>query len=257
MSEMAPDPGAIDPAPDPVHTFGGRALDRYILDFETDLGGGDPGALGPGDPAPDPAPDASEAPWAPSQDEWNQIAGAVGYLAELEQQRAQVYQPQQPGGEQPVEIDPFDPQSIAEHVRQLVRAETAPLQQLHQQMTTDEGEERARDILTDDATANGEFDIEMARLRADRLLPQMNARMGRGTKAAEAALAQAAKDQRDYEAKRDQAAVERHMNQLKVLDGAPGEAGSTYAQGVQQRVMPDYREGGTVASRFFGGNAER
>lgn len=206
----------------------------------------------PLEPAPEAAP---EAPWAPSQDEWQQIAGAVGYLAELEQRRSQVYE-QPGGGETPVEIDPFDPDSVAAYVDQLVQQRTAPLQQLHQQITHDEGEERARDILADDAAANGEFDIDMARLRADRILPQLNARGIRGPKAAQEALAQAAKDQRAYETERDKKAVERHMNQLQTLNGAPGEAGSTYSQGVQQRVMPDYRGGGSVVSKFFGANAE-
>ncbi len=199
---------------------------------------------------PEPAP---ETPWAPSQDEWQEAIGAISYLAELEQRRSAVYQPQDE--EQVPELNPFEP-TFAEQLRGLIRQEVAPIAGRFQDMTVQEGEERARDILTDDASANGEFDIDLARMRANQLLPQFEQRMGSGRQAAEAALTEAANQQRAWEAKYAENAVNRHTNRLTTLAGAPGEPGSQYAVGVQQRVMPDYTKGGSVTQRFFGPDSD-
>lgn len=205
------------------------------------------------DLAPDPGIEAAPEAWSPAREEWEQIAGAVSYLAELEQRRSAVYQPQ---GEEPQDdLNPFEP-TFRDQVLGLIRQELAPVNGRFEDMSRQEGEERARDILTDNAAANGEFDIDVARMRANQLLPRFEQKMGRGRQAAEAALAQAADDQRAWEAQRDEQAIARHTNRLATLAGAPGEPGSQYAVGVQQRTMPDYTKGGSVTQRFFGPNAD-
>jgi len=196
-----------------------------------------------------PLEEPAETTWAPSQEEWGQLTQAVNYLAQLEQQRAQVYQPPQQDYQ---DWDPYD----REQVRALFREEFQPYAQDREQARLGEAEELARDILTDLAKRDGEFDIDLARLRAEQHLPEMQQRYGFSQKAAEEALARAAEEQRQWELQRDGQAVNRYTNQIATLAGAPGEAGSTYTQGVQQRTMPDYRQGGTVTQRFFGGNGD-
>ena len=209
------------------------------------------------DPAPvDPAPEPAQS-WAPSQDEWEQVTGALGYLAQLEQQRAQVYQPQSSQG-QPTLPDPWErPDTFQQDLQAYIAAQVAPVQQFTNEAALSEAEERAMDILTDLASSGGEFDKDLARIRADHLLPQMQQRYGNGPKAAEAALEAAASEQRAYEQKMYEQAVSRHTNHLATLSGAPGEPGSTYVQGVTQRTMPDYRKGGSVTGKFFGRNADQ
>lgn len=211
--------------------------------------------LAPEGAAPDPiAPEAPAEPaWAPSQEEWEQAVGAISYLAELEQRRSAVYQPQD--DDPTPELNPFEP-TFAEQLRGLIRQEVAPIAGRFESMSVQEGEQRALDILADDAKANGEFDLALARQRANQLLPQFEQKMGAGREAAQAALAQAAKDQRAWEAQFAEQAVARHTNRLTTLAGAPGEPGSQYAVGVQQRTMPDYTKGGSVTQRFFGPNSD-
>jgi hypothetical protein len=236
------------------HTFGGSHLDRHVFDFDTD-DGGDPGFVpAPPEPAGDVAPEPEAAPWAPAQEEWERLQGAVSYLAQLEQQRAQVYQPQQNAADIP-RPDPWErPDTFHEDLDRYIEAKTAPFREFQNDAQLSEGEERALDILGDLAATDGEFDKEMARLRADRLHPEMVQRFGPGPKAAEAALQEAARQQREFELRFRKQAVDQYTNQLATLAGAPGEPGSTYTQGVQERVMPNYREGGSVTARFFGNN---
>ena len=195
--------------------------------------------------------ETAEAPsWAgPSQDDWTQLSEAVGYLATLEQQRAQVYAPQQPG--QQAQIDPFA-DDFQTQLDRYIEQRLQPVHQFQTEAQLAEAEERANDILTDLATKDGEFDTKLARIRADHLLPAMQARYGNTPKAAEAALEAAAREQREYEQQMYQNAVARHTNHIATLAGSPAEPGSTYTVGVQTRTMPDYRNGGRVTDRFFG-----
>lgn len=195
---------------------------------------------------------AAEA-WAPSQDEWNQLSTAVSYLAGLEQQRAQVYQPQQ--AQQPT-IDPFA-EDYATQIRGLVQSELQPYAEFQQSVREQEADERLNDMLHDEAAKGGEFDVELARMRMDRIAFELAPRYnGDLWAASEKAAELAAQQQRDYERSINDRAVSQYTNQLATLSGAPGEPGSTYTQGVQQRTMPDYTKGGSVANRFFGENRD-
>ena len=93
-------------------------------------------------------------------------------------------------------------------------------------------------------------------MRAESLLPDMQRKYGATPQAAEAALEAAAHQQRAYEQQQRERYVAEHTNHISTLAGAPGEPGSSYTVGVQQRTMPDYKQGGSVASRFFGPNRE-
>lgn len=205
----------------------------------------EPAAVEPAEPG--------EPAWSPSQDDWQQLQGAVGYLAQLEQQRAQVYLPAQNQGEVPLP-DPWErPDSYQDDLKRWGQSLVAPVREYQTQAQYAEAEERLHDMLSDFATRDGEFDVDLARIRVDRLFPQMQQRYGNGAKAAEAAAEAAAAEQRAYEQKLYEKSVAKYTNQLSTLSGAPGEPGSSYTQGVQQRTMPDYRQGGSVTNRFFNG----
>lgn len=232
-------------------SFGGRFMDRFI-DFET-VPDGDTGPAAP--PAADP-PAAPEGWQGPSQDEWASVAGAVQTLAQLEQSRASIYQPPANQPNVPPVPDPWA-DDYPEQLEAYVNHRVAPFQQYVQQQDSQRGTEAAKAYLDEQASEGGDFDRDIAMMRAHQLMPQMQARYGYTPKAAEEALAQAAKDQRAWEKARADAAVSAHQNHLETLSGAPGEPGTTYMQGVQQRTMPNYRDGGSVAARFFGETADR
>lgn len=232
----------------PKHSFGGSPLDRYVYEFET------PDPSGMGEPPPGGEPPAEPEPpaWTgPTQEEWQQVQATNQALAEFVQRQQQVYAPPQQGETEPDFYD--DPNAWLDYK---LGQRLAPIEQTHQRELLDEAEERAMDILHDLSTRDGEFDKDLARARADRLLPQFQAKYGNTPQAAQAALEAAAQQQREWEAQFGQRAVAQHTNHIATLAGAPGEPGSTIVSGVQQRTMPNYREGGRVTDRFFGPNRE-
>jgi hypothetical protein len=122
-----------------------------------------------------------------------------------------------------------------------------------------EAEERAEDILTDLQTAKGEFvdpgSKDIARAMAERFLGEEQQKYGFGAQAAEAALERGYEYARERENKLGELAVQRHLNQLKTLNGAPRQPGVSQGAGstaVQQHVIP---EGGDEMSvvRHYGG----
>lgn len=220
----------------------------------------DPAGLDPA--AADPA---AEPQWGgPSQDEWGQVMGYVAeqqaqqqaYQQAQEQQASQQAQPQQYPN-----LDPFDEnfsQQAVELFRSIQAEQLAPLQQWQQTQQLGEAENRAYDILDDIVSREGEFlDSERAFpaviSRAQQFYGEEASKHGDGPRAAEAALTRAASEQRAYEKAVADAAVARHNNQLTTLSGAATEPGSSYGiPGAQQRTVPDYRQGGSVADRIFG-----
>lgn len=204
-------------------------------------------------------PEPAEPAWSVSQEDWQQTQEALQQLSEMVQQQPRLVYPGQDQQQQPQypEYDPYDPQSLLQFVRTGLQPDLAPLAQTHEEIVMGEAEERAMDILGDIKAKIGDFDLEDARLRADKFMPQMVAQYGAGPRAAEAALEKAAHEQFQKEQKWREAAVAQHTNQLATLSGAASEPGSTYTVGTQQRVIPDYRQGGTVTGRFFGPRAEQ
>lgn len=196
---------------------------------------------------------AEEPAWAgPSQEEWQQTQQAIQYLAEMAQNQPQIVMPgqQQDQPQTRPGLDPYD-DGFETRLIEYIDQRMQPYSQLHTEIVMGEAQERAQDILTDLAARDGDFNKDMALSLAERLLPEQTARYGPGPRAAEEALQLAAQQVREYEKTVGQSAIDQHLNQLKTLSGAPSEPGSVYAQGVQQRTVPDYRQGGTVTQRFF------
>lgn len=211
---------------------------RLMFEAPIDAGAAPP-ALDVGDPDP-----GEPAAWSgPSQDEWQalqqQNAELLEYVQGLQQPAAPVQQQQGP-----VVPDPFA-DDYADQLQAYVEAHIAPLRDFQQGVQQQEGHEQAMDVLADLAARDGEFDREEAFYRAQRYVQSGRIQDG------EKALEQAAKDQRAVEARYREAGVALHTNQLATLSGVPGEPGSSYAQGVQQRQMGDYRQGGSVTDKFF------
>lgn len=211
------------------------------------------------EPAVEPGAEPAAEPWSLSQDEWSQfqqqqqeLSSAVSYLANLEQQRASVYQPQ-PGG-QPAPDAWEDPDAWFEAKLQ---DRLAPFQQTQQQVAVNQWQETIADIMEAEASERGDFDQDLADLYATRIYPEELQRAGGDQiRALEATVQKAAQLVRDRDRQRDEQAVARYTNQVSTLAGAPAEPGSAYSQGIEQRVVPDYRKGaGSVTERFFGSDA--
>ena len=205
----------------------------------------------PSEPEPEaPAAPEGEATWTgPSQEEWQQWQQANAYLAEQLQEAQKAINPQQQS-----QIDPFA-DDFQSQLDAYIAQKIQPYEDLRTEVTMGEAEEQANDILADDAARNGEFDKDVARLRAEQFYPAMQQKYGTGARAAEEALYAGAAAQREYEAEIQKRAVEQHLNQLKRLGDAPREPGVNRGTGgttVQQHVIP---EGGDEMSvvRHYGG----
>lgn len=227
---------------------GQNPLDGFRM--EADPAAGDPAGAGAADPGEGAA---TEPAWAPSQDEWQQVQSTLGAVADFVSRQAQVFSPQPQQGASPLaEYGPEFEAALAAYVD----SRMAPVQQFTQEAQLAEAEERAQDILGDLVSKHGEFDRELAYARANTVLPAMVQRYGSGPKAAEAALEEGARLQREYEQRVKEQAVSQYTNQIKTLSGAASEPGTQYQVGVQQRTIPNYREGGSVTDRVFGRRSE-
>jgi len=190
------------------------------------------------------APPPEEAPsWGgPSEEEWNAVQQGLSYV---------IQNMPQTNGEQPEEqFDPFN-ENFGLSVRGYIDERLAPYNEMAHEMAMSEADERAKDILQDDATANGEFDLEVARLRADAMFPEFAARFGNTPKAAEEALHAAAQVQRDYEAGMAERALNREQNQLATLANARREppVAGTAATGVH--VTPNGGDEMDLVRKYF------
>jgi len=205
---------------------------------------------------------AAEPAWSgPSQEEW---AGVMGYFqAQQEQQAAQQaweeQQQQQLDPRYAALADPFNEQfgpTIAQELA-AIRQEITATNEWRQGQQLNEAHDQALDIIADDVSRNGEFMLgEQAysaiEALANTYIADEAARHGFGPKAAESALARAAGAWRQYEADLSKAAVERHMNQLSMLGGAPREPlGAQVAASSGLRIQPGGDELSVVSG--FGG----
>lgn len=183
------------------------------------------------DPA-DPAGDPDDQPWAgPSQEEWQQTQAQLAEAAEL-------VQAVRAGRETDGPLSGYDPE-FRQELDQYIEQKLGPYSSFQEQAILSEAEQRAQDILHDLSVRDGEFDTATARLRADALLPEMAQKYGAGPKAAEAALAAAAAQQRDYETSIRTMAVEQYQNQLRGISTAPREPANGAAPAAQQHVTPE------------------
>lgn len=185
--------------------------------------------LEPAEPVvePEPAPE-----WTgPSQDEWSSV---MGYIQSQQQQQAEwEAQQAQQQATQGLVLDPLEDdfqQRLEAYLDHREQQRFGPYAEYIEQQRLGEAEERAHDIIQDDVSRNGEFLLgEKAysniRAIANTYMEDEVNRHGFGPKAAEAALARAASDWREYEKELAQVAVDRHMNQLSSIAGAPREPG--------------------------------
>ncbi|MBA2370734.1 MAG: hypothetical protein H0V71_03700 [Chloroflexi bacterium] len=235
---------------------------RTLFHFEFPEAGGGDIPLDGREPAPAPEAPAEPAWTGPSQEEWTQYQSEQAGMREyLSQQQAAQQQYQQPQGQQSPQIDPFSDdfsQQLEAFMGQALQQHLAPYQQWQEQQQLGEAEERALDILEDNISREGDYldnekALTAARALANVYYSEEASRMGAGPEAAEAALQRAATTVREYEKAVSDAAIARHTNQLRTLSGAPNEPGSSYSQGAQELVTGDYRGGGSVANKIFGG----
>lgn len=207
------------------------------------------------------APEApAESAWAgPSSEEWQETQEALQYLASLAQPQSPFQQPQP---EQPLPLDPLE-DDFEQRLNQWAENKFAPYAEYVQMQQMREGSARAEDILADDIARNGEFIFndpksetgdskQKARALADSYIGEMNQQYPNDPRhAAEAALAKAAQDVRDWETNVRQAAIEQYKNELAGLGGARRELGAGING--QQFSMPTGGSLVDVAYRHGGG----
>jgi hypothetical protein len=209
----------------------------------------------PSEPEPEaPAAAAEEAGWqGPSQEEWQQWQQANSYLAEQLEKAQQAANPNQTPT-----LDPFA-DDFQSQLDNYIAQKIQPYEELRTNVTMGEAEERANDILADLQSSKGDFvdpdSKDIARAMAERFLAEEQQKHGFGAQAAEAALERGYAYAREREDKLGELAVQRHLNQLKTLNGAPRQPGVSQGAGstaVQSHVIP---EGGDEMSvvRHYGG----
>jgi exonuclease VII large subunit len=208
----------------------------------------------PSEPEPQtPAAVEPEAWTGPSQEEWQQWQQSNEYIAEQLRQAQQALTPQEQA-----QLDPFA-DNFQSQLDAYIAQKIQPYEELRTNLSMGEAEERANDILVDLQSAKGEFvdpgSKDIARAMAERFLVEEQQRYGLGAQAAEAALERGYEYARERENKLGELAVQRHLNQLKTLNGAPRQPGVSQGAGstaVQQHVIP---EGGDEMSvvRHYGG----
>lgn len=130
------------------HSFGGRALDRYVYEFEPEgdsyddvpAGGGEaaadadvevgaapsaeaePGAEATAEVAGAPSPAETAAPtWAPSREEWEDTQQALATFARIEQQRQEEAAAAARGDEPTWDLDPIENDNFATDLQSFLR----------------------------------------------------------------------------------------------------------------------------------------
>jgi hypothetical protein len=228
---------------DVTSTFGGRALDRFLIDYETDLSG-DGAGLGGDAAAVEPAGDGGESAWAGvSQEEWQSATETLQQQQEMLEYFAGLMQPQipQPQGPEPVPLDPLD-ENFEERLNQWAEQKFAPYQQYVEAQQIREGNARAKDIIADEVAKNGEFIYEGTHDRIQALAQaysyQTNQQFpGDPRQAAEVAYDLAIKDVREWESAVGKAYHERQLNELATLSGARQDLG-VGTNGTPQFTIP-------------------
>lgn len=208
----------------------------------------------PSEPEPQAPAEETEGAWTgPTQEEWQQWQQANEYLANQLQEAQKALTPQQQA-----QLDPFA-DDFQSQLDAYIAQKVQPYEDLRADATMNEAEERANDILSDLQSSKGEFvdpdSKDIARAMAERFLAEEQQRYGFGAQAAEAALERGYEWARERENKLGELAVQRHLNQLKTLNGAPRQPGVGQGAGstaVQQHVIP---AGGDEMSvvRHYGG----
>jgi hypothetical protein len=220
----------------------------------------EPGPLSPDYVEPEPIAEPAEPEWqGPSQQDWEQLSETNQYLLDQLGQLAQAVGPgQDPNAIQLPPDSLLAPEDL-EVISQLIAQQTAPFQQARDTWIQSEGSERARDVLADDVSKNGDFLFEGSKSEtltlAEAILPEAQARYGYGPQAAEAAIAQAAARVRQWEQSVGKAYYERQINQLRGLSGAPQEPGASTTASPQRHEPVEAGGDELAVVRKYGGFA--
>lgn len=212
-----------------------------------------PGPLSPEYVAPEPV-EAEPAWTGPSREEWESVTGRYDDIAQQLDYIAQLAQPQQQGPQE-IELDPLADDFQA-RLDAYLDQRLGPVYNATQSWQQAEGTERAKDILTDNISRNGEFlyqgSSERALREAEAYLPEMQAKYGATPQAAEAAINAAADAVRQYEKEVGEAYHTRQMNQLRRIGEAPRQPGAPAATATQTHTIPPGGDEMSVV-RHYGG----
>lgn len=178
------------------------------------------------------APPEAPASWAPPEDEWKQVQQFISQSAPLLGQLGEVLnQPNDPG-EQEIDFDPFDPDSVQKFIdaraESIASKQMEPFRGLLGMLSVREGEALAKAELDKVGAEIGEFDKDTAFLIASGLIDQ-------GGDPGQA-LRQAASHAKDFESRVRQDERAKVEAEIKGLGQAPNETGigSTTAETPQQ-----------------------
>lgn len=232
--------------------------DPSTIRFETTEGGGPIAGLGPGgggefqtQPPPEPEPDpnawqgVSQEDWEAQQQALQQAQEQLQQLAplsEVVQQMPTMGQPQQQGLGPPP--DPtYDPEGFSSWLDARDAQRLGPLENMYAEQQNQEGQERAMDIISDLTAEEGkgfliEGSAEKARNLAEEYMAGAIQQYGPGSQAAEAALAQAVDDVRNWELEVGKAYAAQQEQHLRALQTAPRELAGTGPISAQQVVTP-------------------
>lgn len=213
-----------------------------------------PEAEAPGgtDEGAEPAPEAE--PWTPPTREEVELMEERLERLQLLEQQAQYGQPEPEAEGEEEELEVWD--MTADQLRSLIREEVNSTQQAEAEH--EEAMERAKDVLKDVTTRDGEF-LNPAKGEKDTLalaneiLPEMAQRWGFGPKAAEAAIAKAASIVREEELVGAKAYHDRQVNEVRGLANARREPAGT-GQGTQNAApVQGFGEKAVVDAYFRSG----
>lgn len=269
------------------HSFGGSHMDRHIFEFEVDelavaesFTGEEtpeveatvdpalePAAAEPEVPAAEPSAEPAAVAWTADSPEFRQaVAEAASAEADallqarlpqyLEQMLGGQERPEQPGLD-PSDIDIFADDGIPRLIEALGQTFDSKLarveqfiqsqQQQAEQASYQEGEGQMKDILTDLASREGEFNVDAAFAFRQPFLNEAVAKYGVSMHAAEVGLAHAARFFRGLEKAAGDKAVEQYKNEMATLAGAPSEASGS---GVGVTAVGDVADEMELAERW-------
>lgn len=195
------------------------------------------------EPVETPAPEAPAEPaWTgPSQDEWQATQEQLAQYAQMLQPPAQQQNPDQPP---PLPEDVFS-DTYQQDLAAYIDSRVAPFQQFQQQVQLAAAEERAMELLNQQASTVGEFDRGMAMARANQIMYQNG-----GTP--ESALAQAAKETREYEKRVGEQYHQQQIEQIQGVAGAPRHLPPGTPAGQTVPVGSYGNQPNAVTNRLFG-----
>lgn len=249
------------------HSFGGSAMDRYVFDFETDMGGdagatagdvdagatADTGVTEPSAAAPETV--AAEAPaWTgPSQQDWDQVTGALSWLAENTLGNGPAADTAA-GDQEPPSFD-FDPfsdnpgEQLASIVSQVFQREfgpvLSPLAADHDRQRFERGYQTGMQVIDGFTDLGVDFDDDtkdIAFTLAEPLLQQYTQQYGSRPGLGQAALRQTAERLAGIVKAAEKRGEEKYLARLRDATGGTTEPGIAGAAAATEEPTDSYDE---------------